>query len=253
MLDDAVRWLMAHGRQGQWGAEPFSAKPDQVALVQQWAGGSGLWIAETGGAPAGAMVLGPAPSYVPAISESELYVQLLVTARRAALLRVDCCVVVPAERMRPRRAGPGQHHPPSGGAHLLQRHAWSRPGAGRDRCRARQPPRPEWELRQLQIPPRRRAGGEHRGDHILGAVRPFIGTVFGIIIYALDRAGLLPLQPPETGADPLYFYAAIAFFAGFSERWAQSTLKNAIPLSGRSTARPDTHPPAPQSESKSLR
>jgi hypothetical protein len=88
---------------------------------------------------------------------------------------------------------------------------------------------------------------------ILGAVRPFIGTVFGIIIYALDRAGLLPLQPPETGADPLYFYAAIAFFAGFSERWAQSTLKNAIPLSGRSTAHPDTHSPAPQSEGKSRR
>ena len=88
---------------------------------------------------------------------------------------------------------------------------------------------------------------------ILGAVRPFIGTVFGIIIYALDRAGLLPLQPPETGADPLYFYAAIAFFAGFSERWAQSTLKNAIPLSGRSTAHPDTHSPAPHPEGKSLR
>ncbi len=34
---------------------------------------------------------------------------------------------------------------------------------------------------------------------------------------------------------------------------AQSTLKNAIPLSGRSTARPDTHSPAPQPESKSLR
>ncbi len=64
MLDDAVRWLVAHGRQGQWGAEPFSAKPDQVALVQQWAGGSGLWIAEIGGAPAGAMVLGQAQSYV---------------------------------------------------------------------------------------------------------------------------------------------------------------------------------------------
>jgi GNAT superfamily N-acetyltransferase len=58
------------------------------------------------------MVLGPAPSYVPAVSEPELYVQLLVTARShagrgigrllleharahaaargAALLRVDC-------------------------------------------------------------------------------------------------------------------------------------------------------------------
>jgi hypothetical protein len=68
---------------------------------------------------------------------------------------------------------------------------------------------------------------------ILGAVRPFIGMVFGIIVYALNRAGLLPLAPPDPGADVLYFYAAIAFFAGFSERWAQSTLKNAMPLSGQ--------------------
>jgi hypothetical protein len=88
---------------------------------------------------------------------------------------------------------------------------------------------------------------------ILGAVRPFIGTVFGIIVYALDRAELLPLKPPGTGADPLYFYAAIAFFAGFSERWAQSTLKNAIPLSGRSTAHLDTVSSAPRPEGKSVR
>lgn len=112
MLDDAVRWLVAQRRQGQWGAEPFSATPDRVALVQEWAESGGLWIAETDGAPAGAMVLGPAPSYVPAVSEPELYVQLLVTARShagrgigrvllghartqaaargAALVRVDC-------------------------------------------------------------------------------------------------------------------------------------------------------------------
>jgi hypothetical protein len=50
---------------------------------------------------------------------------------------------------------------------------------------------------------------------ILGAVRPFIGTVFGIIVYALDRADLLPLKPPDSGADLLYFYAAIAFFGLF--------------------------------------
>jgi GNAT superfamily N-acetyltransferase len=112
MLDGAVRWLVARGRQGQWGAEPFSAKPDRVALVQQWAAGGGLWIAELDGAPAGALVLGAAPSYVPAVSEPEVYVHLLVTARShagrgigtvllghaqaeaaargAALLRADC-------------------------------------------------------------------------------------------------------------------------------------------------------------------
>jgi hypothetical protein len=80
---------------------------------------------------------------------------------------------------------------------------------------------------------------------ILGAVRPFIGMVFGIIVYALNRAGLLPLAP-DPGADVLYFYAAIVFFAGFSERWAQSTLKNAMPLSGRGTSQSDTLPsPSP--------
>ena len=88
---------------------------------------------------------------------------------------------------------------------------------------------------------------------ILGAVRPFIGTVFGIIVYALDRADLLPLKPPDSGADLLYFYAAIAFFAGFSERWAQSTLKNALPLSGRSTPQPDPLVLAPHPEGRSVR
>jgi hypothetical protein len=35
MLDDAVPWLVSQGRQGQWGAEPFSAMPDRVALVRR--------------------------------------------------------------------------------------------------------------------------------------------------------------------------------------------------------------------------
>jgi GNAT superfamily N-acetyltransferase len=112
MLDGAVRWLVAQGRQGQWGEESFSAKADWVALVQGWASGGGLRIAELDGAPAGSLVLGAAPSSVPAVSEPEVYVQLLVTARShagrgigrvllgharaeaaaraAALLRVDC-------------------------------------------------------------------------------------------------------------------------------------------------------------------
>jgi hypothetical protein len=85
---------------------------------------------------------------------------------------------------------------------------------------------------------------------ILGAVRPFIGSVFGIIVHALDQADLLPLKPPDSGAKDLYFYAAIAFFAGFSERWAQSTLKNAIPLSGPSAPPSDTRVLSSHSEGK---
>jgi hypothetical protein len=80
-----------------------------------------------------------------------------------------------------------------------------------------------------------------------------IGSVFGIIVYALDRADLLPLKPRDSVADELYFYAAIAFFAGFSERWAQSTLKNAIPLSGPSAPPSDTLVLSSHSEGKLVR
>jgi len=112
MLDGAVQWLVAHGRTGQWGAEPFSAVPEHVQRVHAWAGGGGLRIAEKGGMAVGAMVLGEAPAYVPPAGEPEGYVQVLVTAREharqgvgralldharaeavsrgARLLRVDC-------------------------------------------------------------------------------------------------------------------------------------------------------------------
>ena len=112
MLDGAVRWLVARGRRGQWGDQTFSDQPEWVARVGRWAAGDGLWIGERGGVPAGAMVLGAAPPHVPAVSEPEVYVQLLVTGREhagrgvgralldharaqaaasgARLLRVDC-------------------------------------------------------------------------------------------------------------------------------------------------------------------
>ena len=82
MLDATVAWLAAHGRSGQWGTKPFSAQPAQVQRVHDWAAGGGLWIAETEGLPAGAMVLGDAPPYAPPAPQAELYVVALVTDRR---------------------------------------------------------------------------------------------------------------------------------------------------------------------------
>jgi hypothetical protein len=70
-----------------------------------------------------------------------------------------------------------------------------------------------------------------------------VAAAFGRRPANLDRAGLLPLETPTDDAS-LYYYAAIAFFAGFSERWAQSTLKNAIPLSEQPTPGVDPQPPA---------
>ncbi|MEV1146093.1 GNAT family N-acetyltransferase [Micromonospora sp. NPDC049799] len=112
LLDDATAWLVARGRTGQWGATPASEDPRRVAQADVWATGGGLWLAVVGDRPVGALVVGAATDYVPAATEPELYVNLLVTdrayagrgvggrllthaadlarARGLPLLRVDC-------------------------------------------------------------------------------------------------------------------------------------------------------------------
>lgn len=84
LLDGATRWLAARGRTGQWGTEPHSANPRMVARVDAWAGDGGLHLAVLDGMTVGALVVGTAPEYVPAASEPELYVNLLVTDRAHA-------------------------------------------------------------------------------------------------------------------------------------------------------------------------
>ncbi len=84
LLDDATAWLVAHGRTGQWGTGPASADPRRVGQAQAWASGGGLWLAQLGGRPVGALVVGAATEYVPPATEPELYVNLLVTDRAYA-------------------------------------------------------------------------------------------------------------------------------------------------------------------------
>jgi len=121
LFDDAVAWMVARGQTGQWGSEPFSAKPSRVARAQQWAAGGGLWLAvddSAGDEPVGAIVLGDALDYVPPADCHEVYVQVLLTAsawrsrgvgarliehavtvgrgQGAVQLRVDCWDGVPA-------------------------------------------------------------------------------------------------------------------------------------------------------------
>jgi GNAT superfamily N-acetyltransferase len=81
LFDGAVRWLVRQGRTGQWGTEPFSARPRLVERVQGWAAGGGLWIAEIDTVPVGAIVLGEAIEYAPPPTEPELYIQGFVTDR----------------------------------------------------------------------------------------------------------------------------------------------------------------------------
>jgi GNAT superfamily N-acetyltransferase len=109
LLDDAVTWLVAQGRPGQWGTEPLSGIPQRVALTQQQAAAGALHVAVRGGEVVGALVVGDTPGYVSPADGPELYIDLLVTrrgnaigarlldhardlAREAALpkLRVDC-------------------------------------------------------------------------------------------------------------------------------------------------------------------
>ncbi|QNE23221.1 GNAT family N-acetyltransferase [Kribbella qitaiheensis] len=127
LLDGATEWLVARGRADQWGTEPHSTNPRRIEQITGFAEDGGLWIAEaedpdaagssadaqrSGVQVVGALAVGEALSYVPAATEPELYVRLLVTDRRlvgqgigtqlldharllaratgAGLLRVDC-------------------------------------------------------------------------------------------------------------------------------------------------------------------
>jgi GNAT superfamily N-acetyltransferase len=85
LFDDAVRWLAANGREGQWGTVPFSLRPDMVLRVEAWARSGDLRVVEDGaGRVVGTLVLGAAPGYAPAAAEPELYLQAFATDRRVS-------------------------------------------------------------------------------------------------------------------------------------------------------------------------
>lgn len=84
MFDSAVAWLVAQGRPGQWGSEPFTGNARRVEQVGEWAAGGGMRIAEIDGEPAGCLVVGAAMPYVEPASEPELYVRVLVIDQRFA-------------------------------------------------------------------------------------------------------------------------------------------------------------------------
>jgi hypothetical protein len=57
-----------------------------------------------------------------------------------------------------------------------------------------------------------------------GAVRPFIGAIFGVAVMALLLGSLIPaIHIPED--RELAFFAGLGFLAGFNERWAQDMLR----------------------------
>ncbi|MGR6964062.1 hypothetical protein ACU610_06350 [Geodermatophilus sp. URMC 61] len=85
---------------------------------------------------------------------------------------------------------------------------------------------------------------------LAGSVRPVIGGALGVALYVLLKAHLIPLQiPAESDAAAPYFLTAIAFLAGFSERWAQDTIVRSTPLPASASSAPipptSTAPSAP--------
>ncbi|WP_189534088.1 GNAT family N-acetyltransferase [Paludibacterium paludis] len=84
IFDEIIAWFVEIHNQGQWGSEPWSTQPRQVARVTEACSLPGAWVAEEQGGPVrAALVLGEAMPYVPAMTEPELYVRLLVASRRS--------------------------------------------------------------------------------------------------------------------------------------------------------------------------
>jgi hypothetical protein len=55
----------------------------------------------------------------------------------------------------------------------------------------------------------------------LAMARPFVGAAFAIMIFLLLKSGLVDIGGLNTNEQTIYFYAAVGFLAGFSERWAR--------------------------------
>ena len=84
LFDEAVAWLVERGLVGQWGEQPFSQRPEMRTIVAQILGDNEVRIAEHGGEAVGVLAAGASPPYVPGNPRPELYVTLLLSARRLA-------------------------------------------------------------------------------------------------------------------------------------------------------------------------
>jgi len=92
--------------------------------------------------------------------------------------------------------------------------------------------------------------GEFAIDHelgrfgvlLVGAYRPVIGSVSGIIVYFLVQTTFFPVTD---STRTLPFYVVVAFLAGFSERWTRMVLSGAMRTIGEGEADPHAAPPAP--------
>jgi hypothetical protein len=80
----------------------------------------------------------------------------------------------------------------------------------------------------------------------LGALRPVIGSIFGLLAYFMLTSGFVQIfKLPDAGSiERFYFLCVIAFAAGFSERWAQDTLTGGLTGRGSNKDAPTAKTPA---------
>ncbi len=84
LFDEAVEWLVGRGLVGQWGELPFSARPEMRDRLERMLTQDDVHLAEHDRTIVGALAVGTAPEYVPASTVAEVYVSLLISARRLA-------------------------------------------------------------------------------------------------------------------------------------------------------------------------
>jgi hypothetical protein len=88
----------------------------------------------------------------------------------------------------------------------------------------------------VSVMSRMAAPGRFRLDHEvgrkpirrLGSFRPFIGAIFASVLYFALKSDLLEIGNLAPAKRTIYFYATIAFLAGFSERWAKVILDGVV-------------------------
>jgi hypothetical protein len=78
-----------------------------------------------------------------------------------------------------------------------------------------------------------------RNLYMLGSFRPVLGAVFGVFTFLVFASGVLQTKPPA-GDKAFYYYGALAFVAGFSERFTRVLIKEtsgaAVPSGGDEAA-----------------
>src|SRR5919204_4633821 len=77
----------------------------------------------------------------------------------------------------------------------------------------------------------------------LGALRPFVGGVFGLMTFFALKSGVVALDVAD-GKQSTYFYVLFAFAAGFSERLAQDMLLGPAAEAAGRLRRPRDQPQA---------